>query len=494
MNVEGLLDFQVAPAIALVDAIRLHGAALDGSDCGVGKTYHAAAVIRTLDVPTLVVCPKISVTAWNRVLEQMGTGACVKNYEGLATGRTPYGSWEHPMPRMRPCKFVCESCQQEVDPDTTDRCRLNSAGIHCVTVKTVPHDYGKFQWYDGIKLLVFDEVHRCGALESLNADMLSASKRQHISALCLSATAADSPLGLKALGYVLGLHGGPRSFYSWAMARGCKRPVFGGLHFLASEERKKQVMATIHRDLFPSRGVRVRVSEIPGFPRCHITAELFDLETSGKLADLYKIMEDAIDLLNKIKLGDKAAEHPLTCLLRASQQIELLKVPLFIALRDEALDEGKSVALFVNYKQTMNELLSRMKIECCIRGEQTSKDRDRHIENFQAEREHTIVANTAAGGVSVSLHHIAPGVRPRVGICSVHPSATKIKQVFGRLARAGGLSPARYRMVLVANSPEECLHKRLSSKLNCLDALNDSDLTACNLPLSVGCLAEILEE
>lgn len=263
---------------------------------------------------------------------------------------------------------------------------------------------------------------------------------------------------------------------------------------MASEERKKQIMSRIHEDLFPSRGVRVRVADLPNFPKIHITAELFDLETSGKITDLYKIMEDAIGLLNKIKLGDKAAEHPLTCLLRASQQIELLKVPLFIALRDEALEAGQSAALFVNYKQTMNELLSRMKIDCCIRGEQTSKDRDRHIENFQAERAHTIVANTSAGGVSVSLHHIAPGIRPRVGVCSVHPSATKIRQVFGRLARAGGLSPARYRLVLIANSPEERLHKRLSSKLNCLDAFNDSDVTACNLPLTVGCLSEILEE
>lgn len=494
MNVNGLLDFQIAPAIALVDAIRLHGAALDGSDCGVGKTYHAAAVIRCLDVPSLVVCPKISITSWNRALEQMQTGACVRNYESLATGRTPYGSWQHPLPpaTARELEYVCEACQCTVDLRVSTRCHVNHLGIHCVSPKRLPHDYGKFIWYEGIKLLVFDEVHRCAGLDSLNAELLTAAKRQHIKTLALSATAAESPLNLKALGYVLGLHAGPSSFYNWARQRGCSRPVFGGLHFLVSEDRKKQIMQKLHEDIFPSRGVRVRVSEIPGFPACKIDAELFDLETSGKLSDLYTEMEDAIDLLNKVKLGDKAAEHPLTCLLRASQQIELLKVPLFLALREEALGAGQSVALFVNYRQTMDEILSRTKQEACIRGGQWPSERQHWLDRFQNNDVHSIVVNIAAGGVSVSLHDLKG--RSRLGVCGVSPSAIKMRQVFGRLARAGGLSPARYRLILVANTPEERLHKRLSSKLNCLDALNDSDLTACNLPLTTGNLAELLEE
>lgn len=493
MDTAGLLPFQIEPANILVEALSLTGAALDASDCGVGKTYHAAAVVRHLKSPTLVVCPKISVTSWNRVLTAMKTGACVKNYESLATGRTPYGSWEHPMPKVRPTKYVCEQCQQEVKIYESVRCRYHPTGIHCVSIRPVPHNYGKFSWYAGIKLLVFDEVHRCGGLDSLNADMLIAAKRQAIPTLCLSATAADSPLGFRALGYVLGLHSlvGSNGFFHWAMHRGCKRPVFGGLHFMASEERKKGIMAEIHRSLFPVRGARVRVTEIPGFPACQVKSELYDLDAAGKIDALYAEMDTAIAALNEMKKTDVCDWNPLTMLLRASQQIELLKVPLFIAIRDEAIEAGLSVAIFVAYTQTLEELMKRMKVPACIRGGQPLGERQHWIDEFQADRQTTIIANIAAGGVSVSLHDTLG--RARLGIASLHPSAVKMRQVFGRLARAGGLSPALYRIPLVAGTVEEKTHEKLVSKLNTMDALNDADLCAANLPLLAGNLGDLLD-
>lgn len=493
MNTQGLYDFQIPAAEQLLSALKLHGAALDGSDCGVGKTYHAAAVVRELGLPTLVVCPKISVTSWNRVLTAMGTGACIKNYESLATGRTAYGSWQYPMPKERPVKYFCNSCQQEVDVNKADRCRMHSGGIHCISPKTIPHDYGRFTWYAGIRFLIFDEVHRCGGLDSLNADMLVAAKRQSIPTLCMSATSSDSPLGFRALGFVLGLHAlvGTNGFYNFALRRGCKRPVFGGLHFLASEERKKSIMADLHRTIFPSRGVRVRVSEIPGFPDCKITAELYDLENSGKIDELYATMDEAIRLLNDTKAGDACSENPLTMLLRASQQIELLKVPLFISLRDEILERGHSAFLGVNFTQTLRELLKRMKIESCIVGGQNPAERDHWISEFQENREHTLVTTIPAGGVSISLQDLHG--RPREGLSSAHPSAVKMRQFFGRLPRAGALSPSLYRIPLCAGTVEEKIHCRLVSKLNSMDALNDADLCAANLPLLAGNLGDLLD-
>lgn len=493
MNTEGLLTYQVEPVHCLIAALSLHNAALDASDCGVGKTYHAAAVVRHLADPTLVVCPKISVTAWGRALDDMRTSADVQNYEMLATGRTPYGRWEHPLPKTadRKWEYVCECCQLRVDLVRTSRCPVRPSGIHCIHPKKTPHNYGKFIWHEAIKFLIFDEVHKCGGLDSLNADMLTAAKRQNITTLALSATAADSPLCLKALGYVLGLHGGPSCFFNWARARGCSRPVFGGLHFLVSEQRKKQIMSAIHADLFPSRGVRVRVNDIPGFPECRVTAELYDLENSGRIDELYATMDEAIRLLNETKAGDACAENPLTMLLRASQQIELLKVPLFVALHDEATEAGFSVAIFVAYTQTLEELMKRLKVSACIRGGQSPMERTKWIDKFQSNEEKTIIANIAAGGVSVSLHDLHG--RKRLGLASLHPSAVKMRQVFGRLPRAGALSPSLYRIPLVAGTCEEKTHKRLVSKLNSLDALNDADLCAANLPLVTGNLGDLLD-
>lgn len=495
MNAQGLLPFQIEPAQQLLTALRINGSALDASSCGIGKSYHAAAIIRELAEPALVVCPKISITAWKNVLETMGAQAGVTNWEALRGGNTAFGRWDHPAPKKRPSKMICTNCDNEVDVFNPSPCRVSPDNKHAVSPVAIPHVYGRFVFNDTLRFVVWDEAHAAAGLKSLNSDMVIASKRQHLKSLFLSATICDSPLQLRSVGFALGLHClvGPAGFFAWAARRGCRR-VFGrGFQFAASDSQKIKIMGGIHESLFPAKGIRVNSADIPDFPRCQITSELFDLEASGKLTELYKTMEDAIEELNRVKLTDKNAEHPLTALLRSSMQIELLKLPIFLALRQDALDEGKSVVFFVQYRQSLEELQRRTKAPT-IYGGQRPDERQKAIDDFQAEKTDTIILNIAAGGVSISLHHIAPGVRPRVGICSLHPSATKSRQMFGRLARAGGLSPARYRIPLCANTPEERLHKRLSSKLNCLDALLDSDLTACNLPLTSGDLSSLLEE
>lgn len=493
MNTSGLLSHQIEPAHRLIDALSIYRAALDAGDCGCGKTWTSAACIRHLELPTLCVVPKIAVSAWKGVLATMGTSADVLNYEAIRTGKTPFGTWDKMPPAQRLIEHQCEACQQIVDPATETPCRMHSLGIHCISPKKVPHDYGKFRWNDVVKLLVFDEVHVCSGLNSLNSDMLVAAKRQGILTLALSATAVESPLSLRALGYVLGLHClvGPNGFYSWAMKRGCRRPVFGGLEFWVGEDKKKQILSQLHAELFPSRGVRIRISEIPNFPKLHVTADLFDLENSGRIDELYAEVQDALSALDKIKLGDKAPEHPLTKLLRASQAIELLKVSLYLAIRQEAIDAGRSVAIFVSYRQTMVELLKRCNA-VSIYGGQNAAERDENILAFQENRVDTLVAILSAGGQSISLHDLLG--RPRTGIISLHPSAIKTKQVLGRLARAGGKSAARYIFPLVANSLEERLHKKLSAKLDCIDLLNNGDLLAVNLPISVKNIEVLFEE
>lgn len=489
MNVEGLLPHQVEPAHRLIDALSIHRAALDASSTGTGKTYVAASVIRHLDLPTLCIVPKISITSWNRVLASLGTGACVKNWESLRTGNTPYGSWQYPAPKERLVEYVCEACQCLA---SSGPCRMNHAGIHCVSPKKVDHKYGRFTFYNGVRFLVWDEAHMAAGLDSLNSDMVIASKRQNIPSLFLSATAADSPLQLRALGFSLGLHSliGSNGFYHWSKRHNVRRPVWGGLEFYGTEEKKRSVMGKIHSELFPSRGVRVRISDIPNFPSCDIRAELYDMEESGRIADLYSEMDESISLLNTMKLSDRCAEHPLTTLLRASQEIELLKVPLYLAIRAAALESGHAVAIFVCYRQTLIELQNRTKCET-VYGGQNPSARQKNIDDFQANYTDTLVLNIAAGGISISLHDLHG--KPRLGICSLHPSSVKMKQCLGRLARAGGLSPALYRIPLVAGTIEEKVHRRLVSKLNNLDSLNDADLVSQNLPLTTGDLSALLD-
>lgn len=501
-NPAGLKKYQVEPAFALTQLLRSGQNALDGSDCGVGKTYHAAAVIRELNWPTLVLAPQISLTAWRRVGEQMGVEFDCLNPEAVRTGKTPFGAWEFPRPAgPSPVEYWCSCCQLQVILDAPRPCPHHRGGIHCVAVKKKPHDYGKFRWHAGIRLLVVDEVHRFGALDSLNSEMLIAAKRQGIPVLAMSATVSDSPLNLRALGYVLDLHklvdrrgDDGDGFYRFAFRMGCKKHPFGGLYFGGDDQDRLAKMAQLHSLIFPSKGVRVRIADLgDAFPDIQITAELYDLKEKDKINELYAEMDGAIQELNKLKLGDANLEHPLTKILRSRQELELLMVPVYEELARQALEAGQHVVVFVNFKQTMDELSRRLKTDCRIEGGQTPAKRQGFIDAFQADEEPVILANTGAGGICVSLHDVR-GVFPRCGIASLDFSSTRMRQLFGRLRRSGGKSKALYRIPLVAGTVQEKIHRAVSAKLDRIDALNDCDLWAANLPLTKHAVSDLWPE
>lgn len=482
----GGFDYQVAAAEQLNAALNDHGGALDGSDLGVGKTYTAGLVIRARKLPTAVVCPAVSISGWNRMGAKLGVEFSILNYDMIRTGRSPFGTWANPRQKSEPF-FQCESCQQKfktVEELTQRRCPHQLLGIHCLATKKKTHDYGNFSWHPGIKQLVFDEVHRCAALDSLQSDMLLAAKRQKIPVLGLSATGGETPLHFRALGYVLGLHR-YTDFWSWASRRGCRRTAWGGFRFLLGEEKRKKVMADLHAEIFPSRGTRVRIADLgTKFPEVQFTAELYDLEKSGRIAALYESMDADIQKLNEKRATDH--EHPLTALLRKRQEVELLKVPIFKELTQEALQGGNHVAIFVNFRQTVEALCKRLKTDCRIDGSQVGARgtyaREQWLYRFQTDEEPVIVCSAAAGCESIDLHDVR-GEFPRFGLVSLGPSARVTRQLAGRLRRAGGQSKAIYRAILVANTPEVKIHSAVAGKLNDLDALNDGDLTAANLPL-----------
>lgn len=482
----GLLPHQPPAATALLRSILRNGAALDASDMGVGKTYTAGAVIRALNLPTLVVGPKISRAGWMRMDEHLGAGFDYQSYEAVRLGNTPFGRWEYPAPKIRKQRIVCENCQREI---ASGPCPYHE-GIHCVgKPKNLPHNFGKFFWHENIKFLVFDEAHRCAALDSLQADMLIAARRQRIQTLALSGTIATSPLHFRALGYLLGLHNlvdsrdgsGPAGFYRWAFAHGCRKLPFRGLHFAMGKDRQKSILDDLHNELFPSRGVRLRTKDIPGFPECQITAELYDIDRPGRLDELHRNMASALMELDERRGG--RAQTALNEILGAREEIELLMVPVFVELALDTIASGRHVAIFVNFRRTVEEISKALKTDCILIGEQSPDERNRNVDRFQRDESPVIVATIEAGGISISLQDLR-GEFPRVGLVSLGYSAVSVRQVFGRLPRAGAKSKSLYRCILAAGTVQEKVHKALAPKLNNLDALNDADLNADNLPLT----------
>jgi hypothetical protein len=86
-----------------------------------------------------------------------------------------------------------------------------------------------------------------------------------------------------------------------------------------------------------------------------------------------------------------------------------------------------------------------------------------------------------AAGVGMDAHDIT-GKHPRMSLISPGFSAKVTRQVVGRPWRAGGLTKSLQRFIFATG--EEDLHASVSRKLNCLDTLNDGDLTTQNLQVT----------
>lgn len=489
---ERLRPHQRGPSLALEDIVRQFRSGVDLSKTGTGKTYTAASVASSLGEPTLVVGPKIAQATWEKAAAHFGDSFSYLGYEKLRTGRTPFGHWDNPDPKTT-ISYRCQCCQCEVDIENPQPCYCHPVGIHCLETVKRRAKYGKFTFHPAVKMVIFDEVHRCNGRDSLNADMLIAAKRQGIRTLGLSATAACSPLNMRALGYLLDLHSldadrlgtNPKpSFYRWAAKHGCVRdPRFRGWKWLVGQERQKEIMLQIRAQIIPDRGVSVDWSDIPGFPTCQISAELYTLDNPEDIDGCYHEMAAAVEAHNLKSANDRDPEHPLTKILRARQKVELLKVPIFTELAEDYLAQGLSVVIFVNFRQTIDELFKRFPEWRVIDGSRESvKNRNEYVELFQENQIPGLIVNSDAGGVALSLHDLV-GNHPRCGLVSPSFSAAAMRQVFGRLHRDGGLSPCFYRVVFADKTVEVPIHRAVAPKLNNLDSLNDGDLTPENLML-----------
>lgn len=472
------------------------GSVLDASDTGIGKTYVAAWIASQLKTGTLVVAPKIARSAWDRAAKHFDDRFSFVNYELARTGNTPYGKYDS----FREGRTVlfCTVCQMK-DPQCP--CPHHPQGIHCLEKKRQAPRYGNFVWHPAVRLLIFDEGHRACGLDSLNAELVIAAKRQRIPTIVLSATPAQSPLNMRALGYLLDCHNdrseevvqvpgsplprrGKPSFYQWLRNYKCwPDERWKGLRWHAGKEEQQRIMLDIRNSIIPARGIRITTDSVPGFPERLVLPELYDLDDPEAVDSCYKTMAPALAELAEKKRQDKNPESALTLILRERQAVELLKVPAAAELGQDELDKGRSVVFFCNFSATIAELKKRFPSAGIIDGTPDSlRQRDKWIDQFQANLLNVLIVNCAAGGVALSLQDLL-GV-PRTGIVFPGFSATEFRQLLGRLHRDGGKSTAVYKILFAAGTIEEKIWKSLRNKLDCLDALCDGDLTPENLKIS----------
>ena len=429
-NSTGLLAYQIPSAEALTASLRAFRGAVDASDVGTGKTYVALAAFRELGISPVVVAPLAVLPSWERAAKHLGVEVTVVNWERVRTGNTRLGTW-----------------------DSAEK-------------KT-------FSWAADVKGVIFDEAHRAKDHKTQTHRLVAAAKRQNIVAAALSATAANSPLHLKALGYLLGLHQ-YKGFWNWVEQYGCRANRWGGYEF----DGDPRHLRAIHAQIFPQKGTRVRVADLgSAFPESQITTELVSVADLEKINRAYEAVAEAIAAVEAKKLIDP--EHHLTKLLRARQLAEAGKIPAIVELASDAVEQGLSVAVFVNFDASINAVTAALKKDGIvvreIRGNQTPEERQEAIDAFQLDEARAIVCNIKAGGVGVSLHDLN-GKHARLSLISPTPSAQDLRQALGRVHRAGGKTKSCQRVLFAAGTVEERVCKLVEAKLANLDLLNDGDL------------------
>lgn len=421
-----LYPWQVRGKDHILSKVSQFPALLDASDTGTGKTITALAVFKELGMTPLVICPKSILTAWRRAAQAMNvTLVDVLNVEKLKTGKTPY---------------------------------LKKGTGRSQWIWTLPRG----SW------VIWDEVQNASGYKSQNGKILAMTRVFGIKVLMLSATAAESPLKLKAIGYLLGLHG-YKDHFSWCLKNGCWQNSWGGLEFSKARSRTL-ALEGIHRAIFPEKGVRARIADIPEFPENQIIAEAYDLaEHKEEVQQIYNILRD------ELKKPENAG-NPLTVLLRARQQVERLKVPIITELTEDVLDEGKSMVIFVAFRETFDVLT---KFWNCSRiyGGQSEQERVKEIDAFQANLRRVCVCMVQAGGVGISLQDLT-GNAPLESLLTPGYNAVEIRQALGRIHRANGKSKTIQKILFAANTCEEEACEAVRRKLANIDAINDGDLSA----------------
>ena len=425
-----LYDWQKDHCDNLTQSIKAHGVAKDGSDTGTGKTVIAMEVARRLGLEPFVVCPKSVIPAWQEWMVKFNQNInYVINYEKLRGGKTDWG-W---IPKRGFFRW------KTLDPDKM--------------------------------LIIFDEDHRMKGHKSLNSKILISAKALGFRILLLGATSCSNPLEMRAMGYALDMHSG-KDWWNWCQKNGCKKGRFS-LEF----RNPKPVLKRFHKHIYEGYGSRIRIADLPKgtFPENLIIPDGYSLDED--IDSIYHNMAAELEALQE-KVDQDEDENPLTVQLRARQQIELMKVPTFVELAHDAYAEGSSVAIFVNFKATLEAIAQRISDLCMvsiIEGGQADDVREVHINRFQRDEARIIICMIQAGGVGISLHD-THGNHPRVSLISPGFSAIELRQTLGRIHRAGSKSPAIQKIIFAAGSIEMRVCAAVKKKLNHLDLINDDEL------------------
>ena len=425
-------DWQLPAIERGVEVLSEHNFLHNASGTGTGKTVCSLQVCKELGLVPLVVCPKSVITAWCETAKDMGVPL--------------YGV-------VNPQRLLYKN----------------------------PYYNTKTRWSlpPSVNCVIDDEVHLHASGESSKSGKAIAELKAypHLKTMTLSATLADSPLKLRTVGFLAGLHDyNKTSWIKFQLAHNCfLRPGTRSMMFSKFGAKSKIAINNIAASLRPYL-VRIDSDTVPGFPKSLNTAKLFDLDSVAE-AEFNRIMAE-MDAALKVT----GNPNPLVEALRYRQRTELLKTPILLDCVIEALEEGLAPVVFVQFRDTLEELQTQLMargISCSrIIGGQAREIRDLELKTFQEDKTDCMLATAAAGGVGISLHALKGSkIRNRTSFISPGYSASDLVQALGRIQRANGRNVVQT-IVLCAHTIEQKIYSNLQGKLARINTINDADLLA----------------
>lgn len=405
---------------------------IDTSSVGTGKTIVAAHIAKTLNRPVAVLCPKSVIPSWKRELEEMGIEPLfVLNYEKIRTGNTKF---------------------------------LSKKGKKLMYWK-IPKS----------TLVLVDEIHKCKGAYTQSAQLVISLVNQGFLIHGMSATACEDPTEMRAIGYMLGLHGlnkrpdGRPSWYSWMVRNGCERDQWNQWRL-----RRRTALTGIRESIYGVSAHKLTVEDFPdSFRDNRVFIEPTQFSKTDKIVKAYDDLGITPAIIESYILDSKSltdSGHAIVDILRARQLAESFKVPDLADIAKDLVSQGNSVVIFVNFSDSVTALCEQLGC-ACIEGGQSETQRQQVIDDFQSDKTNLLVANIAAGGTGVSLHDIN-GNRPRISLISPSFSAKNHLQTLGRIHRNGAKSDAIQKILVAEGSIEEKVMETINRKLKNLETLH----------------------